>query len=244
MTQPGKQPGQPYPQLPSRYPEIKPLPPGWQQPIIMNPDGTYRIIKDESQSTATDYTSNKWYLYLIPAIGAPLLVLGIFLPWLSINFLGTGISINGVGGVSAPPGFVDGMQKVASDFQAIAPPSTSTSSTSAPPFEPRDGWILLALAVVVFFLAIGGMSQRSRVYSFGISICGAACTALAGIDLWQVTKAIDDLYKSVANPTANLFAGFQAGFGLYLVVAAGFIILIGSTLTIFLFKPEIRQQSY
>ena len=41
---PQQQPGQPYPQQPPKYPEVKPLPTAWQQPIQpqqWNPSGVY-----------------------------------------------------------------------------------------------------------------------------------------------------------------------------------------------------------
>lgn len=233
---------QPQPQRKMTAQEYQQLVQNWQTaPITWNPDGVYGGIKEVRAGG-----NSRSFLYIVPGLGALLLLLAVFLPWLSLNLFGSAFSTNGIGALSAPPGFTDSMQKLSQspDYagllaSASAPASSNANptSTTSQPYEAWQGWALIVLAVLCLALAVCGIALPSKGFAIATLVAGLVCLALAGWDWWRTWRLIDDAYKHLATgPVAaqaqTALIGFGVGFGLYMAVAASLTVTIGSILAL------------
>lgn len=202
------------------------LPPQW------NPDGVYGGIKEVK-------TGGRVFLYVIPALCSLLIALAVFLPWFSITFFGAGLSINGVGALSAPPGFVDSMQSL-SKSPALTPGSTQSITPANQPYESWHGWFILVLVLTALVLCGFGVIMKSKTFSIGPLVAGVICLGLGGLDFWRTYNLIDDTYKQAGSLTQaqTALVNIQVGFGLYLLVAAGLAVVVGGIITLTLFDKQ------
>lgn len=200
-------------------------------PVVWNPSGVYGGIEPVGGK-------GRIFLYFIPGFGALLILLGVFLPWLSITIFGTTISVNGIGSVSAPQSFMDGLQKLQNDFGNFTQITPTTTTSTTQPFEPFHGWILIVLAGISLILVIGGLAQQSKIYTIGLIICGVVCSGLTCWDLWKTIKLLDDTYKQMTDPTVALFSSIQTGFGLFMATFASLCLAIGAISTLIFFDRK------
>jgi hypothetical protein len=250
---PNQQPAQPYifpqpgygPQpQPPVYPQQQQPPPVYyqqagypqqpqQQPGLWNPSGVYGGIVEKPQG--------KPLLYLLPGGGALLLLLSTFLPWLIIRIMAAEFSVNGLGVLTAPPGFLESMSKLAGTTGA----ATSSNSNSSPSYGLADGWLLLVLSVLALILVLGGLFQKTKVYSIGVLILGIVSLGVVGIDFINVNATISNFNTTVSqNAFASAMGSIQMGFGLYLGIIAAFLMPFGSVLTFFLFNSNQATDVY
>lgn len=234
---PNKQPGQPYPQTPPKYPELKPLPPGWQQPIQPGQwvsAGNNGIVQ-QSQFININITIGRWYLYFIPGIACLALILCVFLPWISINLFGSSITANGVGGTNMPTGSLEAMAALSPTATTPAPTTSQTNS-----FIAHDGFIVLVVAVIGVILSLGGLLQRHKGYTIGLIIIGFITLGIFGFEFWNISKSIGDANAQIAAAASqNIFGvGLSVGFGIYLGIITAIILIVSSIVTYIMFEDN------
>jgi hypothetical protein len=237
---PQQQPGQPYPQQPQPYPQVKPLPPGWQQTIQ---PGQWMPARNDGvvmqyQPGNTIENAKKWYLYFIPGIACVGLVICVFLPWISISLLGSSITANGVGGTNTPPGFLESMAALSPNASSATPAQPETNS-----FFAHDGFIVLVVGVIGVILSLGGLIQRYKGYAVGTIIISLVTLGIFGYEFWNVSHAISDANAQIAaTASQNIFGvGLSVGFGIYLGLIMSLIVLISSIVTLIIFNPKLNS---
>lgn len=229
MTQPPQR-QQPQRLTASQYQQLAQ---NWNQmPIQWNPDGVYGGIKEVR-------TGGRQFLYILPILSSLLLAIGVFLPWLSLNLFGSGFSTNGIGALSAPAGFVENMQKLSEQYGSLTSSTNgSTSSPTSQPYDSSHGWILLALAIICFGLAVIGIAVKSKNFSVGPLLIGLVCSVLGVVDWLGTSKLIDDTYKQATSPLETSLLNIQVGLGLYLVIIASLGLVIGAIIILTMFEEK------
>lgn len=250
MTQPGqyqpghfpppRQSGQPYPQTPPKYLELKPLPPGWQQPIQPGqwvPVGNNGIVQ-QAKYVKEDTEPGRWYLYFIPGITCLALILCVFLPWISIGFFGSSITANGVGGTNMPSSFLESMAALAPTTPTSTPPTSQPNS-----FIAHDGFIVIVVAVIGAILSLGGLLQRHKGYTIGLVIIGIITVGVFGVEFWNISKTIGDAKAEIAAAsTQNIFGvDLSIGFGIYLGIITSITLVVSSIVTYIMFEDNRLQ---
>jgi hypothetical protein len=214
------QPQDPYKQ-PLNYSKVKPLPPNWQKPIL---PGQWDHLANngfvkQPQPIDTNIVMGvaRWYLYFIPGIACFALILCVFFPWVSLNFLGSSISVNGVGGTNS---------------------NLPTSQNNS--FVAHDGFIVLAAAVIGTILSLGGLLQRHKGYTIGLIIIGLVALGVFGYEFWNISKTIGEANDLIASSsTPNTFGvGLAIGFGIYLGLVMALTLIISSIVTYTMFRPK------
>jgi hypothetical protein len=222
---------QPLQQQPANQPVTRYGPP----PLCWNPQGVYDWLEDPKAANGPAKTKIYPYFYAIPGLGALLLFAGIFLPWFSIEFFGTSISVNGAGLSNLPPEFAT------AGYGSLANPTNPAPLSSLSPdqpFQPWHGWLLLALAASTIAMVALGIFLKNRHFAIATIGTGLFASGLLGYDFIGTLQMIGKTYK-----TAGITSEFAAssglhmtvGFGLYIGLAASLAIFIGSLLIFFLF---------
>jgi hypothetical protein len=205
--------------------QYKQLVQNWDRmPVKWNPEGIYGGIKEVK-------AAGRGFLFAIPGLSSLLILGAVFLPWLSLNLLNNNFSTNGIGALSAPPGFVEQMQKLSQKYGSFTiNTSSSTSTLSNQPYESSHGWILIVLCAVSLGLLFCGLISKSKNFVIVPLISGVVCLGLGLWDLIKTTQLVNDTYKQFNNSLQVGFIG--VGPGLYLVVAGSIALIIGGIITL------------
>jgi hypothetical protein len=209
------QPGQPpYPQQqPNNYP-----PQGYyqgQQPYPGQQPGYPPQAPYQGAYPAQKVkVPGNWKLYLIPLLGAILLAVGAFLPWITLTIVGQTISVSGIGSVSGTSDLVSAYNQAGGGGA-------------------KDGTIALALAGISLILILIGLLTRARGWAIGVIVFGVFATGLMAYELYDIGKSTSTLASDTAGAGAS-----STGFGIYIGLAGAIIILVGAIITVAFFRKK------
>lgn len=202
----------------------------WQNmPVQWNPDGVYGGIVEKPVG--------KPWLYFLPGVAALTLLFAIFLPWFVMRLFANEFSLNGIGWLAAPPGFVESVQKLQAQY-GVSSTSTATPGT-ANNTGLVDGWVLLALTAFSIIFILTGLFTKSKFLAIPLLVAGIGITGVVGYDFLSLNGKISELGSSISdNPLASSVGSFQIGFGLYLALVAAIALIVTSIFTLAMFNQS------
>lgn len=196
------------------------------QPVVArwNPAGVYGGEVEEVKE-------GKPKLYFIPAVGALILLAGIFLPWFFIKFNSGFFSMNGAGMTSATEKVTEAMSKL-----AALTGSSTTGLNEMGDYGLVPGWIMLVLALFSLAAAVGGFFRRVKVNAALIFGVGIVCAFILLRDTTSLNSKLNTINAfQTENPLATTLSGTQTALGLAFTAAGIAIIILGGAITFLLF---------
>jgi hypothetical protein len=146
-------------------------------------------------------------IYGATIVGALIMAVGCFLPWITItsSIASLNISVNGMGGTN---GALFGS-------------------------DAKDGILVLPMAIVIALLALGGLLTGRKVFGIIAAIVSTLAALLLFIDIADVNKALKELQGETALAGANLTLNAGVGIGLIVCAVGAGIALLSAVIALF-----------